>query len=535
MTARAEDELGRVHKAVERSTLDQKGTHPFHLTATLAPSFDRDKDSGRTGTIEIWWRAPGEMRREIRVPGFHQVQIVSGGRTWEQDEGEYFPEWAREMAEALLHPVSPDSLALHGVKPEKANSAFGSTYMNWEKAAPVDQQQSKQYVAISDNSGLLFYSGGLGWGCELKDFSDFHGRLVARTVTAGSPEVKAKIVLEDLATMPADFTAPTGSAPLRTVVIDNTPYAPDLASGSPTPAWPEVTNTPTTGVVWAELVLDRTGHVREPIDAVSDNPAIKDAARAYFQGLVFKPVVVDGAPVQVVRRIAIPFSLKRPAGFTDLGTARHNFDTGRRLSTPAAAGVGPYELKAQFSVGTAGGVETGTYTDTFLDAKHWKREAVLGSSTVVRSRDGDQYYWKHEGAMAGACGLILQAVEPIPTLDTMTESDWRITRENLKGVSTVRVLRGAEPEVDLEHSNGYWFDPDHRLVQALYNRTFFSYTNLQSFGGGSFPRLILGRSQTGALGLKIEVQSLSTPPAITRNFFKIPGSEWKRQFTAEER
>src|SRR5579875_2647146 len=87
--SRAEDPLTRVRKAVAESTLDQKGTHPFHLAASLAPSMERDSASGRTGTIEIWWRAPGEMRREIRTAGFHQVQIVSQGKTWEKDEGDY--------------------------------------------------------------------------------------------------------------------------------------------------------------------------------------------------------------------------------------------------------------------------------------------------------------------------------------------------------------------------------------------------------------------------------------------------------------
>lgn len=533
--AHAEDELARVRKAVERSTLDQKGTYPFHLSATLAPSFDRDKDSGRTGTIEIWWKAPGEMRREIRTPQFHQVQVVSGGRTWEINEGDYIPEWAREMAEALLHPVSPDALALHGIKPDIMKSMAGATYLNWEKSLPVDQQPAKEDISIWENSGLLFYGGGLGWDFQLKDFSDFHGRLIAHTVTCGSPEVKAKVTLEDLSSMPADFDTPTGGAPLRTIVIDNAPYAPDLASGSPTPAWPAVTNTPLNGVVWTELVLDATGHVRDSMNPISDNPAINEAAKAYFQSLVFKPVIRDGAPVQIVRRIAIPFTLKRPEGFVDLGTARQNFDLGRKGSSPASAGVGPYELRAQFTVGTPSGSQTGTYTDTFVDTKHWKREAVLGSSIAVRSRDGEQYYWKHEGQMANICSLVLEAVEPIPTLDTMTESDWRITREDLKGTSTVRVYRGGEPDVDLSHANGYWFDADHRLVQALYNSTFFTYTNLQPFGPGSYPRLILGRSRSGALGLKIEVQSVSTSPQVGRGFFKVSGAEWQRKFTSEER
>jgi hypothetical protein len=36
-----------IKKAAERSTLDQPGNKPFHLKATVAPSFERDKESGR--------------------------------------------------------------------------------------------------------------------------------------------------------------------------------------------------------------------------------------------------------------------------------------------------------------------------------------------------------------------------------------------------------------------------------------------------------------------------------------------------------
>ena len=38
----AEDMAHMVKKAVDRSTLDQPGTKPFHLKATLAPSFWAD-------------------------------------------------------------------------------------------------------------------------------------------------------------------------------------------------------------------------------------------------------------------------------------------------------------------------------------------------------------------------------------------------------------------------------------------------------------------------------------------------------------
>ncbi len=57
--AHSEDIVKRVQKAVAISTIDQQGTHPFHLKAVFAPSLDRDRDSGRTGLVDIWWKSPG--------------------------------------------------------------------------------------------------------------------------------------------------------------------------------------------------------------------------------------------------------------------------------------------------------------------------------------------------------------------------------------------------------------------------------------------------------------------------------------------
>lgn len=78
--ALAEDLTGQVKKAVEKITLDQPGTKPFHLKAEYAPSFERDKDSRRTGEVEIWWESPTHWRRAVRSPEFRQIAIVDGAR-----------------------------------------------------------------------------------------------------------------------------------------------------------------------------------------------------------------------------------------------------------------------------------------------------------------------------------------------------------------------------------------------------------------------------------------------------------------------
>jgi hypothetical protein len=79
-TAQAKDLADLVKKVVEKCTLDQPGTKPFHLKAVYSPSLERDQDSHRAGEVEIWWESPTRWRREVRSPEFHQIAIVDGSR-----------------------------------------------------------------------------------------------------------------------------------------------------------------------------------------------------------------------------------------------------------------------------------------------------------------------------------------------------------------------------------------------------------------------------------------------------------------------
>ena len=117
LATHAEDLTGLVRKVVEKSTLDQPGTKPFHLKAAYAPSLERDKDSHRTGEVEIWWESPTKWRREVRSPEFHQIAIVDGAKQWQKNEGDYFPELERELAVAIVRPAPlPMDILLQRVK-----------------------------------------------------------------------------------------------------------------------------------------------------------------------------------------------------------------------------------------------------------------------------------------------------------------------------------------------------------------------------------------------------------------------------------
>lgn len=307
----SEDLAKRVKKAVAESTLDQPGTKPFHLKADLAPSRERDSGSGRTGTVEIWWKSPTEWRREVICPIFHQVQVANAGKTWQKNEGDYFPEWLQQTAVELIDPLPKLDDALSQIDGSDIKHLMGSTYVQWMIPSSNGQAQSwiGATVALTDSTGLLFYDGGFGWGGLFADYKNFHGRMVPRKASVGSPEVTATVVtLEDLVETAGLFDVQSvGDAQLlETVVVvesnarknlELSDQAALLAPGSGSQG----------GVATAEIVVDREGKVREIGPVISPNNNLVGAARQRMEAMRFRPFLQDGVPVQVITRITLSF------------------------------------------------------------------------------------------------------------------------------------------------------------------------------------------------------------------------------------
>jgi len=474
----AENLTKEVQKAVERSTLDQSGTKPFHLRAVLAPSFERDKVSGRTGEVEIWWASPTQWKREVRSPEFHQIEIVDGAHDWQKNEGDYFPEWLRETAVELIKPVPPLEQVLEQVKAAEVRRIGPMTNINWTTTSGTADVKNilRSYVAWQDSTGLLLYAGGFGWGGEFKDYGSFHGRMIARTVNVGSPQLTAKVTtLEDLREIPAEFfdaTAKGGDPqPLQTVLLDETSLRKNLLPMEP-PAWPPLQDGPLQGNVTTIIVVDREGKVREIESVISENSGVNDTGRQAVVAMRFKPFLLNGVPVQAMSQVTIPFKTTRPTGGETFESARTYFERGRHIGFPAAGTGVPYVLRAEFEAkGKSETAEKGRYEDTWLSDTQWRREAWFANSHYVRSRNGEKTYQFAEGEDAGILRFVLRTLEPIPAIDTFTESDWRIKRDTVDGVRTVRVLAGYEsPEgnLDPEQARGYWFDDTGLLLKTYF-------------------------------------------------------------------
>jgi hypothetical protein len=541
--SQAENLSKAIKKAVERGTLDQPGTKPFHLKASVAPSFERDKDSGRTGTIEIWWASPTQWKRDVSCPLFRQIEIVNGSQRWQKVEGDYFPQWLERTAIELVKPIPPLEDVLEHAKSAETRTLMGQTNLNWvtTTGTPDHPNISRSWVALKANTGELLYAGGLGWGADFNDYRPFHDRLVARVVKVGSPEVTATIaVLEDLGVVPPSLfdTGSPGSdlKALETIVIDEGTLRKNLVSVDPI-VWPPLQDGPLEGNLTTQIVVDREGKVRDIGTMVSENPGIDEGGRRIIAGLRFKPFLVNDQPTQVFSQITLPFKTTRPSGTEHFESAKAYFDRGRRVNFPAAGGGKPYALRAEFEVAKSGNVEKGRYEDMWLSESQWRREAWLGNSHYVRSRNGDKAYQLADGPDTNLLRFLFRVMEPIPATDTFVESDWRIKRDTVNGVPTIRVLTGYEsPEgkLDPEQVRGFWFDNSGTLVKTYFRGIESQRLEFQTFG----PVVIAHRVdllKDGAVGMRIRVTEISPAEQISPKAFDVRGHEWTRAFTDEVR
>jgi hypothetical protein len=262
------------------------------------------------------------------------------------------------------------------------------------------------------------------------------------------------------------------------------------------------------------------------------------AAHEQIAALRFTPFVIGGVPVQVLSRITMGFKAARPAGTENFESAHHYFERGRELDFPADGAGFPYALRAEFQArSSTGSVDTGRYGDIWLAPDKWRREATFGSSHVVRSRSGSKLYEQVEGPDAQMLLLVFRLMEPIPSMDSFVESDWRMNSDMVQDVKAVRVLSGYEgPEGKIdEQARGLWFDSKGNLLKTYFAGLEAVRSDFENFQSVHLARRIDVFHDSASV-MRIRISDISgASDSLSRNVFEIKGHEVSKEYTSEAR
>lgn len=511
-----------VARAAKLSNLDAQ-SQPFHLKLTTHDT--GAGDDAYDAEVEIWWAAPDKWRRSITSSNFSQVAIRNGAKYYESNSPQdYLPYWLNQAIDGVTNPIPVQ--ALTNVIADDDHPSCG----NWEIPHGTGDETFSSYASV------CFYSNGLAKhifassiAIDVASYAPFGARFVPssfKVFPGGRSTVTATVtVLEPLAVTPnsADASA-APSAPQEPGLFeprDDSGYASRIRFESVPGSqmvladpsvlsqltWPPSFIFPLRGVIVVELNVDRQGNVRNIPSAFSKNQALNDGLRNQMKDWKFKPVVIDGAPVQVVTTIEVPFHLKyEPLGAN--GKAFPEISFGERIKNfhatqdLRAAGRQPFRLRATITLGDG---TTGTYKETWKSPESWQRSASVGKSTLTEkladgkteSRfNGDD---KIEGALRN---VFLTMSDRLPELRTFPEQDWGnsvVPASNVNPSAAINsseavLIRTARGPADSNNhptdGQAYWFDSDDVMVASFASKITAVNSNFVPWNGVNVPRKV---------------------------------------------
>lgn len=305
-----------VEHALKQSQLTQPGSPAFHLKAQIR---NRAKpESDYKAEIEEYWLSPQHWRRRIESPGFAQTILVDGDKISEQNQGDYYPFWLRDLITAIFDPLPMREQLQHfkGELELPNDSSLSNSCLQF--SAPAGVPPVKGSVPYSfcfrGKSGLLEQVITPGYKAQFDEFKPFKGRMVPRRITADlAPDATLEATITQLDdVLPADQTLftvdrPTpGAEQLRSTQVSEG-IARKIAVTAPEISWPPVREGKAAGTLSVYVSADELGQVREVWPVASDNPELNMAAREQVLHWRFQPYV-NGVPMQMESVLTFAFN-----------------------------------------------------------------------------------------------------------------------------------------------------------------------------------------------------------------------------------
>lgn len=312
-----------LQQAIQTSTL-AGGNTPFHAVLDITPQAVGDNPSpgpAYTGRIELWWHDASTYRLAITSPTFTLQRTVAGDSIAETHTGDFYPRWLQTFVRALIHPV-PDLFT------SAAGAQFdpGRSFQGLSTATCLRRDDRTNGITNDLTWGILCflrvgpqtdidYIVTLNYFMQFNNRQPFQNQMIPYTYdTDVLDDLKVTGQLTTLEPLsPADaatLTVKTPTPPSQRIdtVLVSTLKEESLLEHAPAIQWPSVTEGKTDGYMIVYARTDRTGQVRETDTHNSDNPELEDFGMQQALNYKFKPLLVDGVPVQMEMPLVLHFT-----------------------------------------------------------------------------------------------------------------------------------------------------------------------------------------------------------------------------------
>jgi hypothetical protein len=335
-------------RTLNENVLTSKGS-PFHTVLEIADM--KDNDPAFKGRIEVFWEDTQKYRLVLDSPNFGQTLIVNGKQVMETNRGDFYPNWLGNFVTALIDPMP----RLKDLRGRQGKIAIGpnsySCVSRDDRPGGITDQMTWAQVCFGPDKPQLQFVMDFTYNMEFHDFKKFEKKQIARTYISGTADharLQGRLTtLEKWTPDDALLAITTPTAPsdrILTTLVSTLTEESMLESAPKDVAWPAVRSGKTEGYMIVQAITDRTGQVRETSKHNSDNPGLESFGREVALKYKFKPLVVDGAPQQMVMPLVLHFTTKVGGDpIPDLDDA-----TTRRMITGCSL---PHEIKDPASAG----------------------------------------------------------------------------------------------------------------------------------------------------------------------------------------
>jgi TonB family protein len=255
--------------------------------------------------------------------------VVNGGKTSEQDSGDYEPSWLNDMVQTIFDPFprleSYKNAGLKMLKPDGSDllklggsvRSVSCPRIVQKVGTPPAENSVFSNICFEGSHGLFESVITPEFGVQFKDYKSFGDKRVSmRLVSDPEPgtTIEAKITalteysgVDEALFEVSELTPPEQQ--LKSIWIDQA-TAQSLSVSTPPIVWPSPRDGKTSGVLSMRISVDRNGQVQEAWPLNSDNPQLDDSAREQVKKWRFKPATNHGARVQIESLLTFAFDTK---------------------------------------------------------------------------------------------------------------------------------------------------------------------------------------------------------------------------------